>query len=388
MSNIKAIGAYQKYVEKLTNGTLTVVDTKQQIINRYSNLFNKYSLRTSDGVFIKDPSQNNQIVSEGQAYWQLLSVGLARIDTANARKYQNDFDALLKGTQYMIKLAKDAGNGGEFPAWKVKQSGGTVVLDKDQYGPTANSASDADIDSVRSLIYAQELVERGIWVDRGYNKLLDKLIPAAQNLFRDQNGLRVLRPSEDWDGFHFTDYLDPAAYKEIAAYLAKHKKPNAAFWEKAANDSIALYGEILNDTKTFPAHINITRGNATTSPWLPNTDVKAANNTVMTYDGIRSPWRIARYIILYPETSKEARVACEAIVHGQNNNFRHTSSVEMDAAMYLPLSVALGHSSATELAKRVLNGISADKYYENTLILLGLVDTLYPRQVNINNVKP
>jgi len=90
---IKTLGVYQPYIEKLTNGTANVPAVKKQIINQYSNLFNRYALGTPDGVFIKDPSQQNKIVSEGQGYWQILATGLARIDTPNARKYQDDFDA-------------------------------------------------------------------------------------------------------------------------------------------------------------------------------------------------------------------------------------------------------------------------------------------------------
>jgi hypothetical protein len=106
----------------------------------------------------------------------------------------------------------------------------------------------------------------------------------------------------------------------------------------------------------------------------------------MGWDGIRAPWRIARYIILYGGSNMEASVASEALAHGLRNNFRHTGSRAMDAAMYLPLSTILEHSSARNLANIVLNpGTNNHRYYENTLILLGLIDTLYPRRVNINS---
>jgi hypothetical protein len=339
-------------------------------------------LRTPAGVFIKDPSQENQIVSEGQAYWQILSADLARIDPASAGKHQDNFDALLKGTQYMIKLAKDIGNRGEFPAWKVKQSGSSVVLDRDQYGPTANSAADADLDIVRSLIYAQNLVEQGLWANRGYDQLLNTLLPQARRLFVEQNGLLVLGPSEDWNDFSFTDYLDPAGYKEIAAYLAKHgRTADAAFWEKAAGDSMKLYAETLTDTGTFPAQINVRVRSAA------DVNVTAANNTRMYYDGIRSPWRIARYIIMFAENNAEAQAAKNALAHGNQNNFSHTHSREMDAAMYLPLSLALGDASAAGLAERVFNGrLPQGNYFENTLELLGLVDAVFPQKVDINSV--
>ncbi|MDR1113652.1 MAG: hypothetical protein LBL50_01000, partial [Candidatus Margulisbacteria bacterium] len=306
---------------------------------------------------------------------------LARIDPANATKYQDNFDALLKGTQYMIKLAKDSGNRGEFPAWKIKQSGSSVVLDRDQYGPTANSAADADLDIVRSLVYAQNLVERGIWANRGYDRLLNTLLPQARRLFVEQNGVLVLGPSEDWNDFSFTDYLDPAGYKEIAAYLTKQgKAADAAFWEKAAGDSMKLYAETLNDTGTFPAQINVRVRSAS------DINVTTANNTSMYYDGIRSPWRIARYIIMFAENNAEAQAAKNALAHGDRNNFNHTSSREMDAAMYLPLSVALGDTSAANLADRIFNGkMPQNNYFENTLELLGLVDVVFPQKVDINS---
>ncbi|MDR1453226.1 MAG: hypothetical protein LBJ25_04560 [Candidatus Margulisbacteria bacterium] len=377
---IKTIGAYQTYAARITGGTAAAASTQARVTGRYAELFGKYALRTPNGIFIKDPSQNNQIVSEGQAYWQALSADLARINPAQARTYQDNFDGLLKGTQHMIKLAKDSGNRGEFPAWKVKATGSSVTLDRDSYGPTANSAADADLDIVRSLIYAQDLVERGVWTDRGYAKLLDTLLPAAQNLFRDQGGIRVLRPSEDWDGFHFTDYLDPAAYKEIAQYLTKRGQTSAAaFWEKAAVDSMKLYAEALNDTGTFPANINIKVHSAS------DIAVSAANNTNMSYDGIRAPWRIARYIIMFAENNAEAQAAKNALALGSRNRFSHTYGREMDAAMYLPLSIALGDTASSDLSGRIFNGsIDSNKYFENTLELLGLVDAVFPHQVDIN----
>ncbi|GBR73607.1 hypothetical protein NO1_0951 [Candidatus Termititenax aidoneus] len=381
MSPITDVRAYRTYVENITGGKVTESNTKTRIISRYTELFNRYALRTPDGVFIKDPSQKNQIVSEGQAYWQILAADLARIDPAKAAKYQENFDALLKGTQYMIRLAKASGSWGEFPAWKVKQSGNSVVLDRDQYGPTANSAADADLDIARSLIYAQNLVEQGLWANRGYDRLLNVWLLQARSLFVEQNGVLVLGPSEDWNEFSFTDYLDPAGYKEIAAYLTKQGRvADAAFWEKAAGDSMKLYAETLNDTGTFPAQINVRVRSAS------DIEVLAANNTRMSYDGIRSPWRIARYITMFAENNAEAQAAKNALAHGSQNNFSHTLSREMDAAMYLPLSVALGSVSSADLADRIFRGrLPRDNYFDNTLELLGLVDTVFPRKVNINN---
>ncbi|MDR2431375.1 MAG: hypothetical protein LBD99_03875 [Candidatus Margulisbacteria bacterium] len=379
MSEIKTIQAYQAYAGRITNGTVNPANVQSRVTAQYAALFNRYALRTPDGIFIKDPSQNNQIVSEGQAYWQVLSADLARINPARAGVYQDNFDGLLKGTRHMIKLAKDSGNRGEFPAWKVKQQGSSVTLDRDQWGVTANSAADADLDIVRSLIYAQELVAQGIWSDRGYEKILDTLLPQARRLFSEQNGVLVLGPSEDWNDFSYTDYLDPAGYQEIAAYLAKRgRTADAAFWERAAADSMKLYAETLNDTGTFPANINVRVRSAA------DIAVSAANGTQMSYDGIRAPWRIARYIIQFAENNAEAGGAKKALQYGSQNRFSHTYSREMDAAMYLPLSIALGDVSASDLASRVFNGnIPGNKYFENTLELLGLIDALFPRRVDI-----
>jgi hypothetical protein len=141
-----------------------------------------------------------------------------------------------------------------------------------------------------------------------------------------------------------------------------------------------LYVETLNDTGTFPAQIKVR------VRFAADIDVTAANNTRMYYDGIRSPWRIARYIIMFAENNAEAQAAKNALAHGEQNDFSHTPSREMDAAMYLPLSIALGDTSAANLADRIFNGkMPQNNYFENTLELLGLVDTVFPQKVDINS---
>jgi hypothetical protein len=54
--------------------------------------------------------------------------------------------------------------------------------------------------------------------------------------------------------------------------------------------------------------------------------------------------------------------------------------------MYLPLSVALGDTSAANLADRIFNGRTPqDNYFDNTLELLGLVDAVFSQKVDINS---
>ncbi|MDD4527853.1 MAG: glycosyl hydrolase family 8, partial [Candidatus Margulisbacteria bacterium] len=373
------------YIQQLTGSKTITIDKRSEIIGKYRVLLSQYLLQNYQGSFIKDPSQGNQIVSEGQSYWQILATDLARIDSKSARIYQADFDKLLQGTQHMISLAKGAGNQGELPAWKVKEQGSQIVLDSDQYGSTANSAADADIDLIRSLIYAQQLVDNGLWIDSGYGDLAQKLTSQAKFLFSDEKGMSVMRPSEDWDDFHFSDYLTPASCIEIASFAKDNSMGEGivSFWEKAASDSMKLYGEILEDTGEFPAHVQFEVKQD------GSIDVTRVHDTVQTYDGIRAPWEIGRYIIACHESTAEQDTAVKALAAGKERDFQFTGQQIMDSAMYLPLAIATGNKEMTTRILRNLDKakISQDKYFENTLYLMGTIDVFFPRRVEISAPK-
>ncbi|HAR64364.1 MAG TPA: hypothetical protein DCS13_12940 [Candidatus Margulisbacteria bacterium] len=345
--------------------------------DRYDQLIdkNQYLIIVDGKGFIQDPSQSGKIVSEGQSYWQLINAKMAEVDPNQARKYQENFDKLLEGTKYMAVLAVESGNTGVFPAWKVKLESGKIVLDTDEYGKTANSASDADMDLIRSLINAQKLVDANVWVDKGYGAYAKELIDSATfgnaALFRDEQGVRVQRPSEDWDAFHFTDYLSPATCLDIAGFAKKSKmgEDYANYWTKAANDSLKLYQEAFADTGEFPANIEFNVTNEST------VEAKPINNSKQEYDGIRSPWRIADYIMSNKiDNTDVINFAKKVLAKGANVRY---TKVGLDAAMYLPLAAAVDNKGEIQRLFAALknNAIGFSNYYEQTLILLSLLTT-------------
>jgi len=315
--DIKTFPAYVSHLQSIGSNRQDNPDILlNSLIQRYNNLISYYLFQNFQGAFIKDPSQRDQIVSEGQSYWQILSTDMARLDPDNSSRYQDNFDRLLQGTEYMVTLARIDGNRGDFPAWKVKISDNQIILDSDNYGPTSNSAADADLDLIRSLIYADKLVRNGLWQDRGYsNKALALIRSASEALFREENGFLVMKPSEDWDSFHFSDYLTPASCMEISNFIqiaTNHRDTAGAdFWHRAALDSIQLYQEIFKDTGTFPANVEF-RINSDRS-----VNVNVVGNSVMTYDGIRAPWEIGRYILAFQEDQQTIDFANNVVEYGR-----------------------------------------------------------------------
>jgi hypothetical protein len=382
MQKIQSARTWKSQTIKLSQDSNINTKANSYLKTKYNGLFNKYVLNIGGKGFVSDPSQSNQIVSEGQGFWEIIASRMPEVDPNSAKKFQQDFDLLLAGTKHMVNLAKQSGNSGEFPAWKVKVDNGNIKLDHDKWGPTANSASDADLDHIKSLIYAQKNVDKGIWRNNNYGKEALRLIKhATKALFTKENGVFILRPSEDWDNFHFTDYMSPATFKEIATFSRNNGMSKLGkIWEKITSDSIDLYNATLRDTGEFPAHVEFDVHS--------NKSIKATTvgNTTQTYDGIRSPWHIGEYIISSAESGNEFKFAEKALAAGKKNGYKFTHSVAMDKAMYLPLAMGLDAKEAVaNLLPDVLNNKTPDsKYYENTLILLGVLTAFYPSNVDIN----
>lgn len=380
------ISDLKSYQSRLTQLGVKDLDVKKETtIQKYKDLIKIYLYENSQGGFIQDPSQNNQIVSEGQSYWMILSSDMARLDPKNANLYQRNFDSILNGTKSMIQLSKDARNAGEFSAWKVKKDDtGKVVLDKDKFGFTCNSAADADLDLIRALTYAQDLAKQGVWVDKGYSDLAKKLIVHAKdNLFKNVKDVLVMKPSEDWDSFNFSDYLAPATCAEIASFAKEYGMDSSVydFYNKAATDSMVLYKEILADVGEFPSHVKFLIKDKN------NITVTRVNNTAQSYDGIRSPWEIGRYIISANEDLSEEKTAVQSLMAGEKKGYNFTAQTQMDNAMYLPLAVGVGDSkSIDKISRNIASGsMPSNKYFENTLYLLGVIDSYFPRKINIVN---
>ncbi|HAR63592.1 MAG TPA: hypothetical protein DCS13_09030 [Candidatus Margulisbacteria bacterium] len=151
--------------------------TKEYIKQQYNEMLLAYKLDNNGRSYIKDP--RDQITSEGMTYWLYLTARMAQLDPVNASQYKQVFDSLLAGVESMIDLARSENNSGAFPAWKVQLSNGTLALVSDQNGKTANSAADADLDLIRSLIAARNLVASGVWSDNNYGAKARALIESA-----------------------------------------------------------------------------------------------------------------------------------------------------------------------------------------------------------------
>lgn len=349
--------------------------------NQYRNLLNTYLAKSGTAGYIQDPSQGNQIVSEGQSNWQLLSTRMAMTDQSNSVAYQSDFDSLLAGSEQLATLAKATGSTGVFPGWKAKLVSGVISLDS--AAGSANSAADADIDYIRSLIAAQKLVEAGVWADKGYGAKAKTLIASAtsgaKSLFTTEGGVLVPRPSEDWDGYHYTDYLNPAGYKEIAQFAGKQGMASTTvnFWNKAAADSMLLYGAVLRDMGEFAGKVQF----AISSP----SDIKVTRvlDSVQSNDGFRAPMRIGEYLLNWAETDGDYATALAAYKAGINKQF--TYNEEVDKALYYPLSAALGDQKSIDKLLPMITAqtINPSNYYEQSLILLGLTSTAQPAFQNI-----
>lgn len=332
------------------------------LLNGYSDLFKVYAYSTPHGIFIIDPSQGDQIVSEAQAYWLKLSVQLAELFPYKSGQAKQNFDGLLKGTLFLCKLAQDNLSLGEFPAWKALPSNNSVVLDNNGNGYTVDSASDADLDLLFSLIKADN-----VWgkQDRTYRQLADKLIAHAErNLFDKRRGMLVLKPSEDWNSFLYTDYFSPGTCSLIASYLTATHQPQkrAEFWSQAAQDSIKIYQAVLDQKQEFPAKISLSVDSN------QNVEVTTLYNSTQTYDGIRSPFRIAEGLLYGPNHTLK-RLAGNTLYIGWDRSY---TKPELDHAMYATLAVVLYDQRADELMKTFTQHIPQKYYYENTLRLLAL----------------
>lgn len=376
---ISGVPVTKSFYQTLLNGFYSPSQIRTNIriyVNqKYKELLNEYKVEHLDAIYIKDPSQSNRITSESQAVWMNNVTKIANLENqvALARSYQREFDSLLSGIDNMISLS----SAGQFPAWAVKDQNGTLVLDSSKNG-AQNSASDADIDLIRSLIAAQKLVDTNKWSSIGvdYKQRALSLIEHAQKkLFRLENGVLVLKPSEDWDnGYIFTDYMNPAACVEISAFLSQNgaTQSDIDFWVKAARDMMNTYKVIYRDCGEFcsKAIINVdTQGNISASNY---------SGTTQTYDGIRSPMRIGEYILEHSESSDDFDFVKAYVNDGLNTQWTYDEI--MDKALYLPSVIALGDGeSASQMVQDIVdseNQLNIDKYYGNSFIMNSLLSVL------------
>ncbi|MFH0886600.1 MAG: hypothetical protein V1843_00365 [bacterium] len=328
--------------------------------------FKELNVDSKDSIFISDPSQGNNTVSEGQPYWMLIASGLAKVDTPKASFYQEKHDSFMNGYLAMVALAQQDGNNGNLAAWAVKINGGQLSLNNDKPGPS-NSAADADLDFIRGLISAQENVDAGLWKDHGYSDLIDKYLSAVKNLFQKVGTTYTMLPSEDWSDFYFIDYHAPGTCFEIADWLkAQGRDSEAAFWQEAGMGSFTVLIQSIIDTHNIPAQADINAGDG-------SDPLDVEQRQPQGWDGIRGPWRLALGLKNI-DLSEDEKAALLAFLRTRH---RYTNSV-LDAAMYLPLAAALGQNDDMDaLLDTVLSSdLDPNKYYENSLIALSLLEFL------------
>ncbi|MFC1483138.1 hypothetical protein ACFL56_02645 [Candidatus Margulisiibacteriota bacterium] len=334
--------------------------------HNYIEAFHLYkrTLKDSAGnvvaTFIADPSQDDHIVSEGQAYWMILSARLAHI-----KESQNNFDALIDGFLQMVALSQH-----DLSAWEVIIKKNKLIL-PGKY--STHSASDADLDFIMAFIYAQENIEKGIWKKSkkyNYDELIRQFIPRIQHLFHridpdnEKNKTVVLSPSNQWSlDWYFIDYHAPQTCFEIARYCS-----DSDFWQNAGMSCFQVLYNVIADTKNIPARASITK------------DISITQIERQGWDGIRGPHRLAAGLPYITLTAKQKKII-KAYLHQWDSLF--TERI-LDAAMYLNLAVRLEDDIVQDLLQELSlsnKQIYPDmnRYYPSTLILWSLVELLYPR---------
>lgn len=336
-----------------------------------NHYFKTISIDNKTCTLVADPSQNEGIVSEGQAYWMRIAAAMPKVDPKRAAIYQNRFNALLNGYLAMAQLAKSVDSNNDLAAWAAKIVRGKLVLNEEKEKP-AYSASDADLDSIMALIQAQKNVTQAIWTDRNYGMIIHRFLPAIKNLFEERGHVYIMKPSDDWNDFTFIDYHAPETCFEIAEFCAANNIPEAAdFWKKAGLGSYQVLLESIKDAGDIPAQADIITETVNAD------NIKVIEKKRQSWDGIRGPWRLAA-ALKYIQPSPEQKNVFIAYLNNWEKGFTVSA---LDAAMYLPLAVALGQNElASAMLKQLNQNFSSatvygqpQHYYETTLIQLSLL---------------
>lgn len=206
-------------------------------------------------------------VSEGIGYGMLLTASFG--DRA-------EFDGLLA---YAKKMHDDNG----LMHWM--RYGCDAHRDTKYSGSPDYSASDADLDLAMALLMA-----KCKWGDAKYGDEATKVINAIRKtMFMDVDGLHVLQPGDSsWfddlaGGCVNYSYFAPAYYREFA----KQVTADAAFWNKAAEDTYELLAKGTNSSTGLVRNWGSVTGGSSTcggSYKLPDS---------FGSDAARTPWRIA-----------------------------------------------------------------------------------------------
>lgn len=162
------------------------------------------------------------------------------------------------------------------------------------------AASDADLDMAMALLMAECR-----FGDSKYAGEATTVINAIKNdMFINHNGLELLQPGDSaWfdqlgAGCVNYSYFAPAYYREFA----KHVTADAAFWNKAADDSYELLA-VASDPNT-----GLVRNWGSADGGDATADCHNAYNRAASYgdDAARTPWRIATDYVWYDTPEAKA----------------------------------------------------------------------------------
>lgn len=381
---------YQKSLKDVFDcegSSLTMEQTREQLRNTWNAVLkadgNRMLVRVGDAIYIQDPSQGDQIVSE-YVYWlriaaDIHNTGVSTVEARNVAK------GILKGLDKMTELSK----GKIFPAWVVRVQDSQIKLDNRKDNP-GDSASDADHDYVMALLVIRNNLKTGNWLsDKELNlstidARLNKLIIGLETQYKFEGGRYIMRPSADWDRLYeyHPDYFSPETCFAIADYLSAFDAERAGQWRQRGNDSFDFLLTVLATFKDSSgnsyipekAYITATNGRfmITANPKFnkQNWEVRGAK-------------RLASALNYIKPNENQIKLLINFL-----NNWRYHSVDGLDAAVALPLAIQLGEHGTLETAKIIKDAmqtamgktvyVDMTKYYEVSLIAEALVGTLYP----------
>lgn len=317
-----------------------IEDVKWYLINHYLCLINRYMVKIGKKGLIKDPTKISPNMSEGQAYWQLISTEIANIDKDNASDYQKDFDYLWRGTQDLMKIEDN-----------IEEFSITYQ------NIMKNSISNIDLDIISSLIKAQKLVEEGLWDYKGYERDAIKLIKTISFFTDDNLSIGIM------------DHLSPTTCLEIARFCHEMNLEDkyTEFWEASARNSLNRFEMTYLKFRELPNEIEVNIQNEFT-----------VSSTSVHYSGIKNPWRLGEYFLSNPREHDKELFLRDYFAQTTKN--QKSLYKEVDSVVNLSIALAIGEKTKADmmLCTVMENTIMLDKYYENTIIILGLLKAIFP----------
>ncbi len=237
-------------------------------------------------------------VSEGIGYGMLLAVYMSD----NNKSYQTEFDKLW--TYYNSFLNENG-----LMHWQI--SGFSHVVG-------SNAATDAELDVAVALIMAYYQ-----FGDENYKTDALSLLSKIRQYEVDEN--MVLKPGDVWNSKKNPSYF---SYFGLGLF-AQFDSSNKSFW----NDVIhASFSEVLENQSDA----------GISSDWYNPNNPKDNLGTEMSYDGIRTPWRVALGYAWWGGDNAEIYLDCIL------NSFENTSASDIkDKIQYATGSIIGAYNNAT-----------------------------------------